>query len=228
MSVADRTLLPSAGPAPVIARPAALPSGGKYVSLRKILLLAQARAVFYVVASGVAASIIVTGSWAIDRTHLLAIFYVGFLQWLVSYCCGLFDKDVLFSRRLYLRRIALAWLIVTMTTLSIALTLDLSRHFSGEWARLWFAQSLLFLVIDRFAFMAAVRRWKAQGYAHQRTIIVGTGENGRQLVAHFQAQDDLATTIVGFVDDRQREFVPSIAGVPVLGTNSFAPIRSTS
>lgn len=219
MSVLDRTLASGTAETSIpVDRSVAIPSGRKYVALRKILMLAQVRTVFYVLASGVSASVIASHDWMVDRSHLLATIYVALLQWSIFYFCGLFEKEVLFSRRLYLRRIGLAWLIVTMTTLSIALTLDVSHHFSGEWARLWFAQLLIMLVIDRFAFMAAVRRWKAQGYVHQRAIIVGTGENGRKLVAHLHAQDDLATTVIGFVDDRQRDFVPSIAGVPVLGT----------
>jgi len=190
----------------------------KRVSLRRLLLLAQARCIFWVFASGCLSYELTHEPLSMGRAQFWAMFYVAALLWAAFSHLRLFTKEALFSPRFYLGRIAAAWIGVAAAALSVAGAFDFSGLFSGEWARWWLVIMLLMLLADRFATIAAARRWKAQDRFHQRVVILGAGANGRRLLEHLQRQDDFPTTLVGFVDDRRGGRLQDPGDLPLLGT----------
>ncbi|MBW8855795.1 MAG: sugar transferase, partial [Bradyrhizobium sp.] len=74
------------------------------------------------------------------------------------------------------------------------------------------------LVAERFFLRAMVRSWARQGRLDRRTIIVGSDQNGEQLVAALKVQDDTDIDVLGVFDDRNdSRALETCAGSPKLG-----------
>lgn len=189
-----------------------------YASLPRILLLAHCKIVLCIITASYISYVITIHSFIMLRSYMVATIYVALLAWVVFYYFGLLSKEVLFSRRLYWRRITLAWLLVVAITLSLALTFDIAGHFSSAWARSWFLLSLAVFVVERGCFMRLAHRWKAEGLIQRRAIVLGAGENTCRLVSHFKDLDGIPTVILGCVDDRRADRHPLDASLPRLGT----------
>ena len=63
-----------------------------------------------------------------------------------------------------------------------------------------------------------VRRWARQGRLDRRTVIVGSDQNGEQLVEALKIQEDSDIEILGVFDDRNdARALETCAGSPKLG-----------
>jgi Undecaprenyl-phosphate glucose phosphotransferase len=92
----------------------------------------------------------------------------------------------------------------------------------GEISRLWlsgfFFIGLGTLIAERLFLRAMVRGWARQGRLDRRTIIVGSDQNGEQLVAALKAQNDSDIDVLGVFDDRNEDrALETCAGSPKLG-----------
>jgi len=94
-----------------------------------------------------------------------------------------------------------------------------SGDFSRVWAASWFVTVLFLLYAGRLVICSLVRRWTRQGRLVRRTIIVGGGAAGENLIHALEVQDNSDLDIRGVFDDRGEERSPSnVAGLPKLGT----------
>src|SRR5205807_10023341 len=92
----------------------------------------------------------------------------------------------------------------------------------GEISRLWlsafFFVGLGMLTAERLFLRTMVRSWARQGRLDRRTIIVGSDQNGEQLVTALKAQDDSDIDVLGVFDDRNdNRALETCAGSPKLG-----------
>src|SRR6185312_10896337 len=91
--------------------------------------------------------------------------------------------------------------------------------FSRVWAASWFSCGLVLLYIGRLVISSLVRHWTRQGRFVRRTIIVGGGDAGENLIHALESQRNSDLDIRGVFDDRGDERSPSnVAGLPKLGT----------
>ena len=131
-----------------------------------------------------------------------------------------------------LRQLVLAWATVLagllvigfltkVTTLTVPLDLEkpVLHATSRIWVGLWFSYGLLGLILARLLFKWQIRCWQAAGRLTRDLVVVGAGEEGRQLIEQILKHGDQGARIVGIFDDRGAGRVPTgICGVPVLGT----------
>jgi FlaA1/EpsC-like NDP-sugar epimerase len=92
----------------------------------------------------------------------------------------------------------------------------------GEVSRLWlrrfFLVGLAALIGERLFLRALVRGWARDGRLDRRTVIVGSDQNGEQLVEALNKQDDSDIHVLGVFDDRNdTRALETCAGSPKLG-----------
>ncbi|HEY8580211.1 MAG TPA: undecaprenyl-phosphate glucose phosphotransferase, partial [Beijerinckiaceae bacterium] len=103
-------------------------------------------------------------------------------------------------------------------SLSINFFLKLDGHFSRVWIASWFIGGLGALLLGRFAIAIVMRGLTERGLLERRTVVVGGGEVGAELLRELSAQDGADVRIYGVFDDRTDERSPDVvAGYPKLG-----------
>jgi Undecaprenyl-phosphate glucose phosphotransferase len=105
----------------------------------------------------------------------------------------------------------------------IAVTTSYFTRAGDEFSRVWlggyYVVGLLTLIAFRRALFLLVRRWTREGRLDRRTVVVGAGGSGEQLIAALAAQCDSDVSVIGVFDDRGDDRSPATCnGVPTLGT----------
>ena len=130
---------------------------------------------------------------------------------------GAYDHDYVFQRSLRVGRVLNGWFCAVGLLLLIAFGLKVSMAYSRTWAFAWFLLTPSLLILERLAFSFLVLYWVRANRLADRTVIVGASEHGQRLAAHLNAQGDIRTRIIGFVDDRQERVPAHSHGHRVLG-----------
>ncbi|HLL27495.1 MAG TPA: undecaprenyl-phosphate glucose phosphotransferase [Xanthobacteraceae bacterium] len=118
-----------------------------------------------------------------------------------------------------LSRVGLIWCAVLLFSAAIAFFVRPEGDFSRIWAATWFGSVLLFLYAGRLFLSGLVRHWTREGRLVRRTVIVGGGRAGEDLIRALDAQRDSDLLIRGVFDDRGDErSPPTVAGQSKLGT----------
>ena len=115
-------------------------------------------------------------------------------------------------------KLAGTWAVVFMVALAMLFFLKLDATFSRVWLLSWFALGLVTLAGERLAIATYVRHLTRTGRLDRRTVIVGGGEAGEQLLHDLAQQQDTDLRIYGVFDDRTDLRSPDVvAGFPKLG-----------
>ena len=115
-------------------------------------------------------------------------------------------------------RIVGAWTLVFLATLAIIFFMRIEDSFSRVWLLTWYAVGLTALLAERAVLSLFVRHMTRTGRLDRRTVIVGGGPAGEQLLATLSHQEDTDLKIFGVFDDRTDERSPDVvAGYPKLG-----------
>ena len=94
-----------------------------------------------------------------------------------------------------------------------------SEAFSQQWLALWAGASTFGLVAERGLVWAIVRVLTNQGRLERRTVIVGGGKAGEDLIAALAEQSDSDLRLIGVFDDRNDTRSPDmVGGLPKLGS----------
>jgi Undecaprenyl-phosphate glucose phosphotransferase len=132
---------------------------------------------------------------------------------------GLYTATILRTRIEQLGRSGAIWTMMFLVAALVAFFVRPEGDFSRVWAASWFVSVLFLLYAGRLVLSMLVRRWTRQGRLVRRTIIVGGGGAGENLIHALEAQNDSDLDIRGVFDDRGEERSPSnVAGLPKLGT----------
>ena len=118
-----------------------------------------------------------------------------------------------------LGRVLMAWTLVFAMLALIGFFLRISSDFSRIWFGSWYLSGIAFFVIFRTVIASNVRRWTRDGRLERRAVIVGGGQNARELIMSLENQVDNDVRICGIFDDRANDRSPAmVAGYPKLGT----------
>jgi Undecaprenyl-phosphate glucose phosphotransferase len=115
------------------------------------------------------------------------------------------------GRRLrdYNTRAILIWLSLTVSLSVAGAALALDRHFAVRWAVLWLAFVTLGLTVERSLVALCFARLKEKPLTRHRVVIVPAVKGGLLLERTLKTSAELGLEILGFVDDRPIESLPS-------------------
>lgn len=150
--------------------------------------------------------------------YFFAICGVGFTTIFAFQFTGLYSATLLRTRIEQLSKAGAVWTAIFFAAAVIAFFARPEGDFSRVWAASWFGCGLLLLYIGRLVISSLVRHWTRQGRFVRRTIIVGGGEAGENLIHALESQRNSDLDIRGVFDDRGDERSPSrVAGRAKLG-----------
>ena len=129
----------------------------------------------------------------------------------------IYDRDSMFTENKVVARILSSWAITFSLLLVVVFSLKITDFYSRVWAATWFITTAGLLSVSRLLFDQWVQELVRDGRFSYRTVIIGVGEQGQKLAAHFEQHDDGSTRIIGFVDDRTSRISPTSQGCNVLG-----------
>ena len=130
----------------------------------------------------------------------------------------IYDIQVFRGQLLQMTRMASSWAFVFLLFISASFFAKLGDVVSRVWLSGFFFTGLALLVIERLVLRSLIRRWARQGRLDRRTIIVGSDENGENLIHALKNQDDSDIDVLGVFDDRNdSRALATCAGSPKLG-----------
>ena len=115
-------------------------------------------------------------------------------------------------------RVMGGWSLVFLAAMAVQFFLKLEGTYSRVWLVSWFALGLAVLLAERLVLSLFVRHLTRTGRLDRRTVIVGGGAAGEQLLHDLSEQVDSDLRIYGVFDDRTDDRAPDVvAGYPKLG-----------
>ncbi len=114
-------------------------------------------------------------------------------------------------------RLAAAWALVVLLTISLGFLTKTSEQFSRIWLTSWGMLAFTGLAIARILLGGWLRRLQRTGELTRKIGIYGTGPSALQLAAHVTSGGDTTSTIAGVFDERRERAPAEVAGHPVLG-----------
>ena len=116
-------------------------------------------------------------------------------------------------------RLVCSWTLVILAAMACVFFLKLGDAFSRVWLLSWYALALGLLLLERGLLGMITRSVTRAGRLDRRTVIVGGGVAGEQLLEELSRQKDTDLKILGVFDDRTDDRSPDVvAGYPKLGT----------
>ncbi|SEP98517.1 Undecaprenyl-phosphate glucose phosphotransferase [Faunimonas pinastri] len=96
--------------------------------------------------------------------------------------------------------------------------LKAGHEFSRVWAATWFLAGFAVLTVDRLIFARLVQSWIRTGVLERRSVLVGGGPEGVELLKALENEPLSDIRLLGIFDDREDARVPALAsGLPKLG-----------
>jgi Undecaprenyl-phosphate glucose phosphotransferase len=115
-------------------------------------------------------------------------------------------------------RMTSAWALVFLLFTGVSFFAKLGGEVSRLWLAAFFLIGLTALIGERLILRTLVRSWARDGRLDRRTVIVGSDQNGEQLVEALNKQDDSDIHVLGVFDDRNdSRALETCAGSPKLG-----------
>ena len=130
----------------------------------------------------------------------------------------IYEVQVFRGRLRQMTRMISSWAFVFLLFIGASFFAKLGNEISRLWLSAFFFTGLAGLITERLLLRSLVRSWGREGRLDRRTIIVGSDQNGEQLVEALKAQDDSGIDILGVFDDRNdARALETCGGVPKLG-----------
>jgi Undecaprenyl-phosphate glucose phosphotransferase len=115
-------------------------------------------------------------------------------------------------------RMISSWAFVFLLFIGASFFAKLGGEISRLWLSAFFFIGLAILIVERLTLRGLVRRWARQGRLDRRTVVVGSDQNGEQLVEALNNQYDSDIHVLGVFDDRNdARALETCAGSPKLG-----------
>jgi Undecaprenyl-phosphate glucose phosphotransferase len=115
-------------------------------------------------------------------------------------------------------RMISSWAFVFLLFIGASFFAKLGSEISRLWLSAFFFIGLGVLIAERLTLRTLVRRWARQGRLDRRTVIVGSDQNGEELVQALKKEDESDIDVLGVFDDRNdARALDTCAGSPKLG-----------
>ena len=115
-------------------------------------------------------------------------------------------------------RITGGWSLVVLGALAAIFFLKLDATFSRVWMLGWYVLGLGVLLVERGLLSLVTAHMTRTGRLDRRTVVVGGGKAGAELLDELSRQPDTDLRIIGVFDDRNDERSPDlVSGYPKLG-----------
>ncbi len=174
-----------------------------------------------VVAVGVYFAYVYSGPRAVSSQYLAALLIGIITSGILFQWFGVYASEFVFSKRLRMNHMLLAWGVTASVLLALAFALKISNYYSRVWVVTWFVATPGFLSLGRLLLGYWIVKLAREGRFAQRTAIVGAGEQGQRLAAHLRLIGDARTLIVGFIDDRTTRVPSNSEGCELLGDTRY-------
>jgi Undecaprenyl-phosphate glucose phosphotransferase len=150
--------------------------------------------------------------------YITAIFGMTATAVVCFQAADIYEVRVFRGQLRQMTRMISSWAFVFLLFTGASFLAKLGSEVSRLWLSAFFFFGLAALVAERLLLRAMVRRWARQGRLDRRTIIVGSDQNGEQLVEALKNQEDSDIDILGVFDDRNdSRALETCAGSPKLG-----------
>ena len=150
--------------------------------------------------------------------YVVSIFVVAASAVVSFQAAEIYDIQVFRGQLRQMTRMVSSWALVFLLFIGISFFAKLGDTISRVWLSAFFVIGLGSLVAERLVLRSLVRRWARDGRLDRRTIIVGSDENGENLIRALNAQDDSDIHVLGVFDDRNdSRALDTCAGAPKLG-----------
>jgi Undecaprenyl-phosphate glucose phosphotransferase len=186
-----------------------------------ILIAGAARIADFVLLSAVGIALYfgyVTPLAGFHWEYVVAIFGMTATAVICFQAADIYEVEVFRGHLRQMTRMISSWTFVFLLFIGASFFAKLGNEVSRLWLSAFFFVGLAGLIAERLLLRSMVRRWARQGRLDRRTIIVGSDQNGEQLVEALKGQDDSDIDILGVFDDRNdTRALETCAGSPKLG-----------
>jgi Undecaprenyl-phosphate glucose phosphotransferase len=150
--------------------------------------------------------------------YVAAIFGMTATAVICFQAADIYQVQVFRGQLRQMTRMISSWAFVFLLFIGASFFAKLGGEISRLWLSAYFLVGLGTLIAERLFLRSMVRSWARQGRLDRRTIIVGSDQNGEQLVAALKAQNDSDIDVLGVFDDRNDDrALETCAGSPKLG-----------
>lgn len=150
--------------------------------------------------------------------YVAAIFGMTATAVICFQAADIYEVQVFRGQLRQMTRMISSWAFVFLLFIGASFIVKLGSEISRLWLSAFFFVGLAALVIERVFLRTLVRSWARQGRLDRRTIVVGSDENGEQLVEALKTQHDSDIDVLGVFDDRNdSRALDTCAGSPKLG-----------
>ena len=150
--------------------------------------------------------------------YIVAVIGVSFVAMVLFQGLKLYQIQALRQPVRHGPRLAGGLAAVFAGALAIVFFLKLEGALSRVWLLSWFVSALIALFLARMFFFLLVRYLTRAGRLERRTVIVGGGEAGEEVLKALSSQADTDLRILGVFDDRDDDRSPDVVGgYPKLG-----------
>ncbi|MEJ2373989.1 MAG: undecaprenyl-phosphate glucose phosphotransferase [Pseudolabrys sp.] len=151
--------------------------------------------------------------------YVLATFLVAGLSMLAFQIADIYQVQAFRGHEKQYMRLASAWSVVFLLLIGASFLAKAGEMFSRVWLSAFYIAGFAALMISRRMVFLMVRKWTREGRLNRRTVIVGGGASGAQVIEALHKQKDTGVKIIGLFDDRGDERTGTeCAGEPKLGT----------
>lgn len=150
--------------------------------------------------------------------YIEAILLIALVAVISFQAAEIYDLQVFRGQLRQFTRIISSWSFVFLLFIGASFFAKVGDAVSRVWLAAFFVAGLAALIAERLVLRSLVRGWARDGRLDRRTIIVGSDENGENLIRALNAQSDSDIQILGVFDDRNdSRAMDTCAGAPKLG-----------
>jgi Undecaprenyl-phosphate glucose phosphotransferase len=150
--------------------------------------------------------------------YLAAILAMTVAAVICFQAADIYEVQVFRGQLRQMTRMISSWAFVFLLFIGASFLAKLGSEVSRLWLATFFFAGLAALIAERLFLRAMVRGWAREGRLDRRTIIVGSDQNGEQLVEALKVQDDSDIHVLGVFDDRNdNRALDTCGGSPKLG-----------
>ncbi len=155
----------------------------------------------------------------LDNHYAAAVFAIAAIAIFAFQAADVYHMQAFRSPWAESLRLFAAWSVVFLIAAAIAFLAKIGELYSRVWLTGFYTLGLLALLVFRLFLSRLVQRWTEDGRLERRTVVVGGGDAGAQLIQALGAQNQSDLRIIGLFDDRGNDRSPLVcAGQAKLGT----------